>query len=158
MAVRRSDITSAYLLQSWAFSRIRLLGYLHQRRDFAVVCRITCHKMTPPPIIREFLTGSVAVLLVDELSQIDLPFYRFGTEEVTLFLCAGRLVDDRIERLFQAFDKHIEEKLRGSVLTEPQKLVLAFGTIAAMPETSKSSMFFTGRFGAPSTSSRRSGS
>ncbi len=59
-------------------------------------------------------------------NQIDLPFYRFGTEEVTLFLCTGRLVDDRIERLFQAFDKHIEEKLRGSVLTEPQKLVLAY--------------------------------
>lgn len=59
-------------------------------------------------------------------NQIDLPYYRFGTEEVTLFLCTGRLLDDRMERLFQAFDRYIEDKLRGAALTEPQKLVLAY--------------------------------
>lgn len=57
---------------------------------------------------------------------IDLPYYRFGTEEVTLFLCTGRLLDDRMINLFEAFDKHIENKLNGRSLSEPQKLVMSY--------------------------------
>ncbi len=59
-------------------------------------------------------------------NEIDLPFYRFGTEEVTLHLCTGKLVDDRMERLFEAFDGHIGTKLQGSQLTDNQKMVLAY--------------------------------
>lgn len=59
-------------------------------------------------------------------NRIDLPYYRFGTEEVTLYLCSGSLADDRMQRLFEAFDQHIEKKLHGGSLTEPQKLVLAY--------------------------------
>jgi ATP-dependent DNA helicase RecG len=59
-------------------------------------------------------------------NKIDLPYYRFSTEEVTLYLCTGSLLDDRMERLFEGFDRHIEGKLQGSPLTEPQKLVLAY--------------------------------
>jgi hypothetical protein len=59
-------------------------------------------------------------------NEIDLPFYRFGTEEVTLHLCTGKLVDDRMERLFEAFDRHIATKLQGSQLTDNQKRVLAY--------------------------------
>ncbi len=59
-------------------------------------------------------------------NEIDLPFYRFGTEEVTLHLCAGKLVDDRMERLFEAFDRHIASKLQGSQLTDNQRRVLAY--------------------------------
>ncbi len=59
-------------------------------------------------------------------NEIDLPFYRFGTEEVTLHLCTGKLLDDRMERLFEAFDRHIETKLQGGSLTENQKRVLAY--------------------------------
>ena len=59
-------------------------------------------------------------------NEIDLPFYRFGTEKVTLHLCTGKLVDDRMDRLFEAFDRHIESKLQGSQLTDNQRMVLAY--------------------------------
>ena len=59
-------------------------------------------------------------------NEIDLPYYRFGTEEVTLYLCTGKLLDDRMLRLFEAFDQHIETKLQGGQLTLNQKLVLAY--------------------------------
>lgn len=59
-------------------------------------------------------------------NEIDLPFYRFSSEEVTLHLCTGRLLDDRMDRLFEAFDRHIETKLKGSQLTDNQKRVLAY--------------------------------
>jgi ATP-dependent DNA helicase RecG len=59
-------------------------------------------------------------------NEIDIPYYRFATEEVTLFLCTGKLLDDRMERLFEAFDQHIETKLQGASLTEKQKLVMAY--------------------------------
>ena len=59
-------------------------------------------------------------------NEIDLPFYRFTTEEVTLHLCTGKLLDDRMERLFEAFDRHIATRLQGRQLTENQKMVLAY--------------------------------
>lgn len=59
-------------------------------------------------------------------NQIDLPYYRFGTEEVTLFLSPGKLLDARMELLFQAFDRHIEDRLQGGQLSENQRLVLAY--------------------------------
>jgi ATP-dependent DNA helicase RecG len=59
-------------------------------------------------------------------NEIDLPYYLFRTQEVTLHLCTGRLLDDRLERLFEAFDRHIETKLDGGQLTQNQKLVLAY--------------------------------
>jgi ATP-dependent DNA helicase RecG len=59
-------------------------------------------------------------------NEIDLPYYRFATEEVALYLCTGKLLDDRMERLFEAFDQHIETKLQGSQLSENQKLVMAY--------------------------------
>jgi ATP-dependent DNA helicase RecG len=59
-------------------------------------------------------------------NEIDLPFYHFTSQEVTLHLCTGKLVDDRMERLFEAFDRHIETKLKGSQLTNNQKRVLAY--------------------------------
>ncbi len=59
-------------------------------------------------------------------NKIDLPYYRIYSEEVCLHLCAGRLLDERMERLFESFDRHIETKLDGGRLTEEQKLVLAY--------------------------------
>jgi predicted HTH transcriptional regulator len=59
-------------------------------------------------------------------NEMDLPFYRFRTEEVTLHLCAGKLVDDRMERLFEAYDAHIGARLEGGQLTDNQKRVLAY--------------------------------
>lgn len=59
-------------------------------------------------------------------NRIDLPYYRIYSEEVCLHLCAGKLLDDRMERLFTSFDRHITDKLDGVRLTEEQKLVLAY--------------------------------
>lgn len=59
-------------------------------------------------------------------NKIDLPYYLFGTEEVTLHLCSGCVVDDRMKRLFASFDRHIADKLNGSELSEPQRAVLAY--------------------------------
>ena len=59
-------------------------------------------------------------------NEMDLPFYRLLTEEVCLHLCAGRLLDERMERLFQAFDGYIEERLKGNPLNHEQKLVLSY--------------------------------
>jgi len=59
-------------------------------------------------------------------NRIDLPYYRIYTEEVCLHLCAGKLLDERMERLFESFDQHISMRLEGGSLTEEQKLVLAY--------------------------------
>lgn len=58
--------------------------------------------------------------------QIGLPYYRLASEEVTLHLCPGPLLDDRMERLFDAYGRYITEKLQGSALTLDQKRVLAY--------------------------------
>ncbi len=59
-------------------------------------------------------------------NRIDLPYYRIYSEEVCLYLCAGKLVGERMGRLFKSFDKHISDKLDGGNLTEEQMLVLAY--------------------------------
>ncbi len=59
-------------------------------------------------------------------NEIDLPHYRFYSEEVCLYLCAGKLLDDRMEDLFKSFDAYIESKLHGNEITWPQKVVLSY--------------------------------
>lgn len=59
-------------------------------------------------------------------NRIDLPYYRIYSEEVCLYLCAGKLVGERMSRLFKSFDRHIADKLDGGSLTDEQKLVLAY--------------------------------
>jgi hypothetical protein len=59
-------------------------------------------------------------------NRIDLPYYRIYTEEVCLHLCAGKLLDERMDRLFDSFDRHVSTKLEGGSLTGEQKLVMAY--------------------------------
>lgn len=59
-------------------------------------------------------------------NQMDLPFYRFYTEEVCLYLRAGKLLDEKMERLFQGFDRYLQDKLNGADLTVEQKLILSY--------------------------------
>lgn len=59
-------------------------------------------------------------------NRIDLPTYRLYSEEVCLFLKAGKLLDERMESHFKAFDAYIERKTRGHPLFTEQKLVLAY--------------------------------
>lgn len=59
-------------------------------------------------------------------NRIDLPVYRLYSEEVCLYLKAGRLLDERMEAHFNAFDAYIEGKTGGLPLTREQSLVLAY--------------------------------
>ncbi len=59
-------------------------------------------------------------------NKIDLPYYRLHSEEVELVIRSGKLVGERMERLFVAFDRYIEVKLDGNPLTQAQKQVLAY--------------------------------
>jgi len=58
--------------------------------------------------------------------EIDVPYYQFGTQEVTLHLCTGHLLDERMLRLLKAYDRHVAEKLSGQELSRQQQLVLAY--------------------------------
>lgn len=59
-------------------------------------------------------------------NRIDLPHYRIYSEDVCLFLNAGRLVGERMERLFTSFNAHISDRLDGGQLNDEQKRVLAY--------------------------------
>ncbi len=58
-------------------------------------------------------------------NRIDLPTYRFYSEEVRLFLNAGPLLGPRIDALLDSFDAYIAGKMAGGLGGE-QKLVLAY--------------------------------
>jgi ATP-dependent DNA helicase RecG len=59
-------------------------------------------------------------------NRIDLPVYRLYSEEVCLFLRAGKLLDERLESHFKSFDAYIEHKTNGLPLNADQKRVLAY--------------------------------
>ena len=59
-------------------------------------------------------------------NRLDLPYYRIHSEEVELFLCAGRLLDEPMERLFASLDRYIATRLGGGELNAEQKGVLAY--------------------------------
>ncbi len=60
-------------------------------------------------------------------NQLNLPYFKFKSDEVTLVLQAGLLVDERIAELFESRDAYIAKKL-GSFeqLTPEKKAVLAY--------------------------------
>jgi len=58
-------------------------------------------------------------------NRIDLPVYRLRWEEVCLFLKTGKLLDERMELYFQAFDSYLEKKAGGGVTAE-QRQVLTY--------------------------------
>lgn len=59
-------------------------------------------------------------------NEIDLPYYLLSEEEIRLFMCAGRLMDDQMEAWFRSFDGYIENKLNGREMTDEQKRILAY--------------------------------
>ena len=59
-------------------------------------------------------------------NEIGLPYYILKQEDVTLYLQAGQLLDEGMERHIQSFDGYIADKMNGQSLTGPQKLVLAY--------------------------------
>ena len=60
-------------------------------------------------------------------NKIDLPYYKFHSkDELSLFIKKGKLLDERMESLFTAYDGYIERKLNGEEITSEQKLVLSY--------------------------------
>ncbi len=60
-------------------------------------------------------------------NRLNLPFFRFKTDEVTLVLQAGELIDEQIQEIFESRDAYIAQKL-GSFdeLTPDKQAVLAY--------------------------------
>lgn len=58
--------------------------------------------------------------------RTDIPFFRFRTEEVSLFLQPGRLLDERMKRLFAGHDRFLRDAMRGIAPTMEQLRLLAY--------------------------------
>jgi ATP-dependent DNA helicase RecG len=60
-------------------------------------------------------------------NKIDLPYYKFNSkDDLSLFIKKGKLLDEKMESLFNAYNGYIERKLNGEQLTTEQKLVLSY--------------------------------
>ncbi len=60
-------------------------------------------------------------------NNIDLPYYKFhSTDELSLYIRKGRLLDEKMESLFNTYAGYIEKKLNGENITLEQKLVLSY--------------------------------
>ncbi len=60
-------------------------------------------------------------------NKIDLPYYKFHSkDELSLFIKKGKLLDERMELLFIAYNGYIKRKLNGEEITTEQKLALSY--------------------------------
>lgn len=60
-------------------------------------------------------------------NNIDLPYYKFhSNDELSLYIRKGRLLDEKMESLINAYAGYIEKKLNGEKVTLEQKLVLSY--------------------------------
>jgi ATP-dependent DNA helicase RecG len=60
-------------------------------------------------------------------NNIDLPYYKFHSrDELSLYIRKGRLLDEKMEMMFSAYEGYIEQKLDGNKITQEQKLVLSY--------------------------------
>ncbi len=60
-------------------------------------------------------------------NNTDLPFYKFhSADELSLYIRKGRLLDEKMESLINAYAGYIEMKLNGEKITLEQKLVLSY--------------------------------
>ncbi len=59
-------------------------------------------------------------------NEIDVPYYDFKYEEISLTIPKGKVYDDEIKLWLDSFSEFIYEKLNKHELTEEEKIVLAF--------------------------------
>jgi ATP-dependent DNA helicase RecG len=60
-------------------------------------------------------------------NNIDLPYYKFhSNDDLSLFIRKGRLYDEKMETLINAYEGYIEKKLNGDNVSLEQKLVLSY--------------------------------
>jgi ATP-dependent DNA helicase RecG len=59
--------------------------------------------------------------------KIDLPYYKFNSEnDISLIIPKGKLLDDKIENLLNAFSGFIDDATQGEKLSNEQKHVIAY--------------------------------
>jgi ATP-dependent DNA helicase RecG len=60
-------------------------------------------------------------------NRIDLPYYKFHSkDDLSLFIRKGKLLDEKMESLFNAYNGYIERKLKGQEVSNEQKVVLSY--------------------------------
>lgn len=60
-------------------------------------------------------------------NNIDLPYYKFhSTDELSLIIQRGKLLDERMESLIETYNGYIEKALNGNNISTEQKLVLSY--------------------------------
>lgn len=58
-------------------------------------------------------------------NKIDLPYYKLGSEDITLVIPKGKLLDEEMELRLTSYEKYLTKKLKNRPTTE-QKLVLSY--------------------------------
>lgn len=60
-------------------------------------------------------------------NNTDLPYYKFHSrDELSLYIKKGKLLDEKMESLFNTYAGYIERKMKGEEITFQQKLVLSY--------------------------------
>ncbi|MFN0080971.1 MAG: RNA-binding domain-containing protein [Ferruginibacter sp.] len=60
-------------------------------------------------------------------NNVDLPYYKFhSSDELSLYIRKGKLLDEKMESLINAYQGFIEKKLNGNSITIQEKLVLSY--------------------------------
>ncbi len=60
-------------------------------------------------------------------NEIDLPYYIFhSSNELSLIIPSGKLIDRKMESFFVSYSGYIRRKLKGELISEEQKRVLAY--------------------------------
>lgn len=58
--------------------------------------------------------------------KIDVPYFLFGAEDITLTIPKGRVLDENMEALFESYSGYIRQKFDGDEISLEQKRILSF--------------------------------
>ena len=58
--------------------------------------------------------------------KIDVPYFLFGVEDITLTIPKGKVLDENMEALFESYSGYIRHKLDGDEISIEQKRILSF--------------------------------
>ncbi len=58
--------------------------------------------------------------------KIDVPYYVFTSDTLSLYIPKGKLVDENMQALFESYSGYISEKLDGEQITADQKKILSY--------------------------------
>lgn len=58
--------------------------------------------------------------------KIDVPYYVFTSDTLSLYIPKGRLVDENMQALFESYSGYISDKLDGEQITADQKKILSY--------------------------------